>query len=580
MAIVFDFWDRAAARVPVRRRHAPGVGRRRRRDAVPRARRRAARAVPPGRRRPARARDAAERAAHVVPVPAVVRHPVGLPGHRSVPARRRPRAAAARVQRARPDALPVERRRSRADCRTATCSARSCSTASTCSVTDFGTSVTDARGLPRRTSPSSRCSTSSAATPRPIDDDGLDALAAAAKAAQRQLYRTIAGMERRAKIDAGAYVYFTFLRPFAELAGVDLDWTVPRDSLDLYPLLELVDGALPGGVDRGDGRHVLLRRFRDAPAPADERARMRPAARRRVVGGVAARRRERRRRRVSVRLACAPALGVAWWWTHVVAARSSRDRSSCATTRCRCRAGVEVRADGLWGELVCETPFEHWTYGLEAFGVALDDPGDSLRGEIGERMPVGFDLEWEVDPEVGAPRSASDGVRGYEQFGVVHGEVLLGRSRVEIDAAGRAVARVGCRRGGIGAVRRVLDARGTGVATSATSTCCARRPAARFVRRPAEVRRTVTAGRAARVRCAAIRRRRRKLGGRAGSNPSRNGACPDDSSGSTPRQPEASRWTRTTSCARVAGVGLEGDRYATQTGTFSGARGCAVAKSR
>ena len=53
-------------------------------------------------------------------------------------------------------------------------------------------------------------------------------------------------MERRAKIDAGAYVYFTFLRPFADLAGVDLDWTVPRDSLDLYPLLELVDGAMPG----------------------------------------------------------------------------------------------------------------------------------------------------------------------------------------------------------------------------------------------------------------------------------------------------------------------------------------------
>ena len=79
----------------------------------------------------------------------------------------------------------------------------------------------------------------------PIDDDGVDALAAAAKAAQKQLYRMIAGMERRAKIDAGAYVYFTFLRPFAELAGVELDWTVPRDSLDLYPFLELIDGAMP-----------------------------------------------------------------------------------------------------------------------------------------------------------------------------------------------------------------------------------------------------------------------------------------------------------------------------------------------
>jgi hypothetical protein len=51
-------------------------------------------------------------------------------------------------------------------------------------------------------------------------------------------------MERRAKIDAGAYVYFTFLRPFAELAGVEIDWSVPRDSTDLYPFLELIDGAI------------------------------------------------------------------------------------------------------------------------------------------------------------------------------------------------------------------------------------------------------------------------------------------------------------------------------------------------
>lgn len=78
----------------------------------------------------------------------------------------------------------------------------------------------------------------------PIDAAQRDALALAAKTAQKQLYRKIAGMERRAKIDAGAYVYFTFLRPFAELAGVEVDWTVPRDSTDLYPFLELVDGAM------------------------------------------------------------------------------------------------------------------------------------------------------------------------------------------------------------------------------------------------------------------------------------------------------------------------------------------------
>jgi len=143
---------------------------------------------------------------------------------------------------------------------------------------------------------------------------------------------------------------------------------------------------------------------------------------------------------VAVLLACAPAHGIAWWWTHVILPERPgpivvRDHEVPLP-----RVGFEVRADGLWGELVCETPFEHWTYGLEAFAVALDDPSDSLRGEIGERLPVGCDLEWEVDAADAARREHGDGaVRGYEQFGVVHGEVLLGRSRVEIDAVGRRV---------------------------------------------------------------------------------------------------------------------------------------------
>jgi hypothetical protein len=143
---------------------------------------------------------------------------------------------------------------------------------------------------------------------------------------------------------------------------------------------------------------------------------------------------------VAVLLACAPALGVAWWWAHVILP----DRPGPIVVRDHevplPRVGLEVRADGLWGELVCETPFEHWTYGLEAFGVALDDPSDSLRGEIGERMPVGCDLEWEVDAADASPRERGGGaVRGYEQFGVVHGEVLLGRSRIAVDAVGRRV---------------------------------------------------------------------------------------------------------------------------------------------
>ncbi len=79
---------------------------------------------------------------------------------------------------------------------------------------------------------------------KPLRDADLEPLGAAAKAAQKQLYRNIAAMERNEKIDAGAYVYFTFLRPFADTAGADLDWTVPRDSLDLYPFLSLLDASM------------------------------------------------------------------------------------------------------------------------------------------------------------------------------------------------------------------------------------------------------------------------------------------------------------------------------------------------
>ncbi|MGQ0826136.1 MAG: hypothetical protein ACT4OX_14085 [Actinomycetota bacterium] len=115
-------------------------------------------------------------------------------------------------------------------------------------VTDFGTSVTQPEDYLAHLDAFALFDVSDG-TLAPIERAGADALAAAAKAAQRALYRMIAHMERREKINAGAYVYFSFLRPFAELASVDLDWTVPRDSMDLYPFLELVDGSAPPAVD-------------------------------------------------------------------------------------------------------------------------------------------------------------------------------------------------------------------------------------------------------------------------------------------------------------------------------------------
>jgi len=73
----------------------------------------------------------------------------------------------------------------------------------------------------------------------PLPPADFDDLVTAVRAAQRTLYREIAAMDRNARIDAGALVYFSFLRPFAAAAGVDerLDWRVPLASTDLYPLL-------------------------------------------------------------------------------------------------------------------------------------------------------------------------------------------------------------------------------------------------------------------------------------------------------------------------------------------------------
>ena len=97
-------------------------------------------------------------------------------------------------------------------------------------------------------------------------------------------------------------------------------------------------------------------------------------------------------------------------------------------------AALEIRADALWSELVCETPDEHWSIGLEAFGVRLDEPDDALHGEIGERIALGFDFEWET---TGAPfTSELNGVAYAEQSGIVHGEILLGRDRIPLDAPG------------------------------------------------------------------------------------------------------------------------------------------------
>ena len=100
----------------------------------------------------------------------------------------------------------------------------------------------------------------------------------------------------------------------------------------------------------------------------------------------------------------------------------------------RPQAGLDIRADGLWASLYCETPFEHWSLGLEAFGLRLDAEdvdldATSWESLIGERLAVGLDLEWELH---GPPEPLADG-GGYSQPGVCFGDVLVASDTFAID---------------------------------------------------------------------------------------------------------------------------------------------------
>ena len=77
-------------------------------------------------------------------------------------------------------------------------------------------------------------------------------------------------------------------------------------------------------------------------------------------------------------------------------------------------------------------PNDHWSVNLEAFGVALDDPAEAYRGERGDRMALGLDLEWEATGDV----FPYPGMTRYEQACAVHGEVLVGDERIAFDGWG------------------------------------------------------------------------------------------------------------------------------------------------
>ena len=134
----------------------------------------------------------------------------------------------------------------------------------------------------------------------------------------------------------------------------------------------------------------------------------------------------------SVRLSLRPGEGRAWYWAHVVG--QGRDLVAVRDHDVEPPRGaaLELRTTGLWAELTCETPLEHWSAGLEALGVAFDDPAGAYGDERGQPTPVGLDLEWEAE----GPCWTTPAGDGYGQPCMVHGEVLVGRERIEVAAHG------------------------------------------------------------------------------------------------------------------------------------------------
>lgn len=130
------------------------------------------------------------------------------------------------------------------------------------------------------------------------------------------------------------------------------------------------------------------------------------------------------------RLGLLPNLNVAWYWAALIG--SGRRLVAVRDHEIDPPRGrwLEVRAQGLWSALNCETPLDHWSVGLEAFAVALDDPAEVFRGERGDVVGLGFDLEWE------ATSAASGDLGQYGQSCRVSGEILVGDERLVFDGGG------------------------------------------------------------------------------------------------------------------------------------------------
>ena len=122
---------------------------------------------------------------------------------------------------------------------------------------------------------------------------------------------------------------------------------------------------------------------------------------------------------------------VAWYWAYLVGGDGGPVAVIDDDAPLPRPAGsLELRTEGLWADHICETPLDHWTVGNEAFALRFDDPDEALGRQRGERVPLGFDLEWET------AASIVDVADGYAVPCVVHGDVLFGQEGLTVEGWG------------------------------------------------------------------------------------------------------------------------------------------------
>ena len=144
-----------------------------------------------------------------------------------------------------------------------------------------------------------------------------------------------------------------------------------------------------------------------------------------------------------VRLGLCPNLGCAWFWCALVGDGERPVLVVDQEVPMPGGLGLEIRSSGLWADLIVEAPLEHFSVGVEAFGVAIDEPGDAYRGLLGERLPVGLDLGWETDEPGGGEDGFEPWAFHYEfttRYEIpcrVVGEVQVGDRRIPIDGWGQ-----------------------------------------------------------------------------------------------------------------------------------------------